>query len=106
MRAVDVESDWIAVPQSEGVSAKLLSGDFDDANGRGFRTRLVRFAPGGSTCEPYSHAYWEDIYLVEGDLATAPDGSSPVAPAYVIRPPGTLHGPFTSKHGCLLLEVQ
>jgi len=28
------------------------------------------------------------------------------SPAYSIRPPGTPHGPFTSHHGCLLLEIQ
>ena len=106
MHPIDTSAGWTAVAQATGLFAKLLSGDFDEARARGFRTRLVRFEPGGRTYAPYVHAYWEEIYLVEGDLSTAPDGVSPAAPAYVIRPPGTPHGPFVSKGGCLLLEIQ
>lgn len=106
MNPIDTREGWTPVAQAAGLFTKLLSGDFDEANARGFRTRLVRFEPGGRTFEPYVHAYWEEICLLEGDLSTAPDGSSPAAPAYVIRPPGTPHGPFVSQRGCLLLEVQ
>ncbi|MBL8589286.1 MAG: cupin domain-containing protein [Methylobacteriaceae bacterium] len=106
MHPIDTSADWTAAPQATGLFTRLLSGDFDEANARGFRTRLVRFEPGGGTFEPYVHAYWEEIYLVEGDLASLADRSSARAPAYVIRPPGTPHGPFVSQQGCLLLEVQ
>ena len=106
MYEIEVETGWIEVPGTSGLTSKLLSGDFDEEQAQGFRTRFVRFAPGGETFEPFTHSYWEEIYLVEGELVAKEDGQSLTGPAYVIRPPGTPHGPFVSPNGCLLLEVQ
>jgi hypothetical protein len=102
---ISLEGDWIAIPQTEGIWGRLLSGDFDETAASGHRTRLIRFEAGGRTREPYVHAYWEEVYIIEGDLQTS-DGIFNKGPAYVIRPPGTQHGPFVSPSGCLMLEVQ
>uniref|UniRef100_UPI003B5279C2 cupin domain-containing protein n=1 Tax=Roseovarius indicus TaxID=540747 RepID=UPI003B5279C2 len=106
MYEIDTETGWSEIPGTSGLAVKLLSGDFDEANARGFRTRYVRFEPGGETFEPFTHTYWEEVCLVEGALVAKEDGQSLEAPAYVIRPPGTPHGPFISPKGCLLLEIQ
>jgi len=106
MYKIDTETGWGDVPGTSGLTTKLLSGDFDEGKGRGFRTRYVRFAPGGETFEPFTHTYWEEVYLVEGELEAKENGQVLSGPAYVIRPPGTPHGPFISPKGCLLLEVQ
>ncbi|MCB1396671.1 MAG: cupin domain-containing protein [Rhodobacteraceae bacterium] len=106
MFAVNLSGDWEPVPQTEGLTLLQLSGDFDEPAQRGFRTRYVRFVPGGETFAPYTHSYWEEAYLLEGELTTKEDGVTLKAPAYVIRPPGTPHGPLVSHTGCLLLEVQ
>lgn len=106
MYEIDMKTGWESVPGTTGLTCKLLSGDFDEAQGRGFRTRYVRFEPGGETFEPFTHSYWEEVYLVEGELEAKEDGQRLSGPAYVIRPPGTPHGPFVSPKGCLLLEVQ
>ena len=106
MFAVDMDKGWETIPQTSGLEAKMLSGDFDEPNLKGHRSRLVRFAPGGETFAPFSHTYWEEVYLVEGTLTTKEDGETLTAPAYVIRPPGTPHGPLISHDGCLLMEVQ
>ncbi len=106
MFAVDITTGWEPVPDTKGIDAKLLSGDFDEAVARGFRTRFVRFQPGAETFAPYTHAYWEEAFLLEGDLTTKEDGETLRPPAYVIRPPGTPHGPLVSAGGCLLVEVQ
>lgn len=106
MFAVDLSEGWEPVPGTEGIAIKPLSGDFDEGASRGFRTRYVRFAPGGQTFAPFTHTYWEEAVLVEGTLTTKADGQTLNAPAYVIRPPGTPHGPLVSATGCLLLEVQ
>ena len=105
MFAVNLSGDWEPVPQTEGLTLLQLSGDFDEPAQRGFRTRYVRFVPGGETFAPYTHSYWEEAYLLEGELTTKEDGVTLKAPAYVIRPPGTPHGPFSSRTGCLLLEL-
>lgn len=62
------------------------------------------------TTEPFVHEYWEEVYLVAGDLTVGNDvdgnGGESFRPyTYACRPPGAYHGPFKSAHGCLLLEV-
>jgi hypothetical protein len=51
-----------------GIQQKVLSGALDEAAKRGCRTRLLRFAPGAFTTEPFVHDYWEEVFLVSGDL--------------------------------------
>jgi hypothetical protein len=106
MFAIDTDAGWQALPGMPGLATRLLSGDFDEPAGRGFRTRYVRFEAGAETQEALTHDYWEEAFLLEGALTTKEDGRSLRAPAYVIRPPGTPHGPLASATGCLLLEVQ
>ncbi len=88
---------------------RILASDFDEAAGRGSYTRLLRFAPGGRTDEPVAHDYWEEVYLLEGDLTvgTDPAGRETFhAPTYACRPPGAVHGPFATTNGCTMLELR
>jgi hypothetical protein len=62
------------------------------------------------TTEPFVHEYWEEVYVVSGDLIVGSDrngqGGTRFGPhTYACRPPGTVHGPFKSETGCLLLEM-
>ncbi len=109
--ALDMESGW-AVPAGypAGIEQKILSGDLDEAHRRGSRTRLLRFLPGVFTTAPFVHEYWEEVYLISGDLVVGSDaqgqGGTPFASnTYACRPPGAYHGPFRSDGGCLLLEI-
>ena len=109
--AVDLDSGWETPPgYPEGIQQKILAGALDEDTGRGTRTRLLRFAPGVFTTEPFVHEYWEEVYLVSGDLTVGNDadghGGESFAPnTYACRPPGAYHGPFKSEGGCLLLEI-
>lgn len=92
-----------------GIQQKILSGALDEKGKRGSRTRLLRFAPGVFTTKPFVHDYWEEVYLVSGDLTVGNDeagkgGKSYKPNTYACRPPGAYHGPFKSEGGCLLLE--
>jgi hypothetical protein len=92
-----------------GIQEKILSGALDEKAKRGSRTRLLRFAPGVFTTKPFVHDYWEEVYLVSGDLTVGNDekgmgGTSYKPNTYACRPPGAYHGPFKSERGCLLLE--
>jgi hypothetical protein len=92
------------------VTQKILSGELDEMRKTGSRTRLLRFAPGGFTTAPFVHEYWEEVFLVEGDLFVGSDsrgrGGTQFMPfTYACRPPGIYHGPFRSESGCLLLEI-
>jgi hypothetical protein len=109
--AVDLASGW-EVPSGypAGIEQKILSGTLDELNKRGSRTRLLRFAPGVYTTEPFVHEYWEEVYLLSGELTVGNDAAGEGGVAfepntYACRPPGAPHGPFKSARGCLLLEI-
>jgi hypothetical protein len=109
--AVALDEGWVTLPgYPPGIQQKLLAGDLDDRRRRGSRTRLLRFAAGVFTTEPFVHEYWEEVFLVSGDLvvgsnADGTGGQSFNSPTYACRPPGAAHGPFRSDGGCLLLEM-
>jgi hypothetical protein len=108
---VDMESGWeTPAGYPPGIEQKILAGALDEANRTGNRTRLLRFAPGVHTIAPFVHDYWEEVYLLRGDLIVGNDaqgrGGMPFPPdTYACRPPGAAHGPFKSEGGCLLLEI-
>jgi hypothetical protein len=107
---LNMEEGWeVPAGYPRGIQQKVLSGALDETNKRGSRTRLLRFAPGVFTIEPFVHDYWEEVYLVSGDLTVGNDergeGGEAFGPnTYACRPPGAYHGPFKSERGCLLLE--
>ena len=105
LRAIDLEHGWSPLPGFAGLQVQVLADDLDEHAGTGGRSRLVRFEPGVRTQGVLLHPYWEEVYLLSGDLQPVDTVAGP-SPAYSIRPPGTPHGPFTSLHGCLLLEIQ
>jgi hypothetical protein len=93
-----------------GIQQKIISGGLDEVNHRGSRTRLLRFEPGVYTTAPFIHDYWEEVFLVQGDLTVGNDangkgGKSFPAWTYAVRPAGAAHGPFRSDKGCILLEM-
>ena len=108
---VDLKSGWEVPPgYPPGFYQKILASDLDEKNKRGSRTRLLKIEPGAFSTVPFVHEYWEEVFLVSGDLVCGSDaqgkgGESFTGPTYCVRPPGVYHGPFTSKNGCLLLET-
>ena len=108
---LDLEGGWETPPgYPEGIEQKILAGELDETGKSGNRTRLLRFGPGVFTTAPFRHDYWEEVYLLSGDLIVGNDdqGEGGVAYAphtYACRPPGVDHGPFKSEEGCLLLEI-
>ena len=111
--SLDMEGGWEQPPgyaPDLNVKQKVLAGGLDTKNKRGSQTRLLKFAPGVFTTEPFVHDYWEEVYLVSGDLTVGNDkqgnGGTPFsANTYACRPPGAWHGPFKSEGGCVLLEI-
>jgi hypothetical protein len=73
---VDMSSGWSTPPgYPTGIEQKILAGALDENERSGTRTRLLRFAPGVFTTEPFVHEYWEEVYLIEGDLTVGNDGA-------------------------------
>jgi hypothetical protein len=108
---VDLNSGWEVPPgYPRGIEQQILAGSLDEQARTGFRTRHLRFKPGVYTTKPFVHEYWEEVYLVSGDLIVGNDangnGGQKFGPnTYACRPPGVFHGPFKSEAGCLLLEL-
>jgi hypothetical protein len=109
--AVDIGGPGWASPPGypSGIEQKILAGRLDETGKAGNRTRLLRFSPGAYTTLPFVHDYWEEVYLLSGELTVGtPDGPETsttfLANTYACRPPGIYHGPFRSERGCLLLE--
>ena len=108
---VDMKEGFHTVPGYPwGFSEKILAGSLDEKNKVGNRTRILKIEPGAFSTVPFVHEYWEEVFLVSGDLVCGSDaqgkgGESFTGPTYCVRPPGVYHGPFTSKNGCLLLET-
>ncbi len=108
---VNLDKSWeIPTGYPPGIEQQILAGFLDEKAKRGHRTRHLRFAPGVYTTQPFVHDYWEEVYLLSGDLVVGNDqhgsGGTEFGPnTYACRSPGTPHGPFKSNGGCLLLEI-
>ena len=71
---IDLETGWETPPgYPAGIQQKILAGGLNETSQRGTRTRLLRFAPGVYTTEPFVHDYWEEVFLVTGDLTVGND---------------------------------
>lgn len=108
---LDMSEGWETPPgYPAGIEQKILAGALDETGKAGNRTRLLRFQPGVYTTAPFVHGYWEEVFLVSGDLIVGNDaagegGEKFEGSTYACRPPGAYHGPFKSEGGCLLLEI-
>ena len=108
---LDLSGGWETPPgYPAGIQQKILAGALDEKAKRGTRSRLLRFVPGVYTTKPFVHGYWEEVYLISGDLTVGNDeqgnGGESFAPnTYACRPPGAYHGPFKSNNGCMLFEL-
>jgi hypothetical protein len=108
---LNLNEGWETLPgYPDGIQQKIIAGALDEKGKRGNRTRLLRFAPGVYTTKPFVHDYWEEVFLVSGDLIVGNDeqgrgGETFQGYTYAVRPPGAYHGPFKSEGGCILLET-
>src|SRR3954470_15907660 len=89
---------WVEV--SPGVSERVLARDGD------MLTRVLRWDPGFESAEPVTHEYVEEVYILAGGMYDTRLAEHFSAGAYACRPPGMVHGPWTSEHGCEMLEVR
>jgi len=95
---------WEPIKGLEGIAEELtLSID----NETGEYTRLTRFNPGADTT-PFggkSHEYPEEVFIVSGRLFDKAFDMWLETGHYASRPPGEVHGPFTTEEGCVVLEM-
>jgi len=106
LQTLNLQQGWSTLAGHAGLQVQVLADSLDETTRSGARSRLVRFEPGARTQEVLRHDYWEEVYLLSGDLVRLDGQPAAAAPSYSIRPPDTPHGPFASKQGCVLLEIQ
>lgn len=85
-----------------GVEQKILARDPET----GDVTRLLRFAPGVETRETIAHDFWEEVFILEGELIDLGKRQTFTAGMYACRPPGMVHGPYRTPKGCVTLELR
>ena len=93
--------EWRPVPgYPSGATEKILSADDEEVY-----TRLLRFEPGFKSTQTLSHVFWEEVYILEGELVDLRTDAVYTAGMYACRPPGMKHGPYASPKGFLGFEV-
>lgn len=85
-----------------GVQEKILSMDEDS----GDVTRLVKFDAGVETTDTIIHDFWEEVWILEGELIDLGKKQTFTAGMYACRPPGMVHGPYRVPKGCTTLEFR
>ena len=86
---------------AEGMVEKILN--LDHSTGVG--TRLLKFPPGVETSAVIVHDFWEEVYVLEGELHDKRLNAAFTTGMYACRPPGMQHGPYSSPIGCMTLDV-
>ena len=85
-----------------GVRQKILSRDEDT----GDVTRLLQFDAGVETAETIVHDFWEEVWILDGEMIDLGKGQTFGAGMYACRPPGMVHGPYRVPRGCTTLEIR
>jgi hypothetical protein len=67
---INMDESWHA---PAGIQRKIIAGELDEAARHGNRARFLRFAPGAYTTKPFVHEYWEEVFLLSGDLIVGSD---------------------------------
>jgi quercetin dioxygenase-like cupin family protein len=99
----DVE--WTPVDaRVPGLTERILARD----PGAAVATRMLRFAPGTDTSAMgiQSHEFWEEVYILSGELFDIELSETFNAGSYACRPPGMRHGPWRTPGGCTTFEVR
>lgn len=99
------EVAWTAAPGGvDGLVERILAADASS----GVATRMLRFAPGTDTSPAgvQVHDFWEEVYVLSGELHDLTLDEVFTAGMYACRPPGMRHGPWRSTPGCVTFEVR
>ncbi|WP_313693573.1 cupin domain-containing protein [Halorarum halobium] len=96
------EYEWEqAGAYSDGVSEMILHEEPD-----GSHTRFLKLEPGTESESVITHEFYEEAYVLHGELIDKRLDESFTAGMYAYRKPGMEHGPYRSPNGCLTFEVR
>ena len=69
-------------------------------------TCLVKFDAGVESSETIAHDFWEEVWILEGELIDLGKQQTFTAGMYACRPPGMLHGPYRVTKPTLTFEIR
>ncbi|HVC82247.1 MAG TPA: cupin domain-containing protein [Chloroflexota bacterium] len=94
--------------QADGAVRGIWTRTLADDPETGAYTGLLRYEPGVDTSPIGTrvHEYWEEVYILTGDLTDLRLGKTFTAGMYACRPPGMAHGPWRTGEGALMLEIR
>ncbi len=87
--------EWHPVKDMPGGWERILSYDPDT----GSYTRVLRLEKGFEGKETLRHDFWEEVYITSGSITDLRTGQTYTAAMYACRPPGMIHGPYSSREG-------
>jgi hypothetical protein len=95
---------WRPVSGQPGASERVLAHD----PGSGLVTRMVTWAPGLDTSPvgAVEHDYFEEVLILSGSIHDLTLDQTFTAGSYACRPPGMVHGPWTTAEGCVMFETR
>jgi hypothetical protein len=94
---------WSEIEGSGGmIHEKIVSLDPET----GDYTRVLEFKPGTRTTETLVHDFWEEVWIVSGQLHDIAKDDTYEAGYYACRPPGMIHGPYDIPQGCVTFEIR
>ena len=53
-----------------------------------------------------THDFWEEVWILEGELIDLGKHQTFTAGMYACRPPGMPHGPYRVTRGCVTFEIR
>jgi hypothetical protein len=94
--------------QLNAESPRVLQKILTKCPATGNYTRLLRFEKGADfrSAGVLTHEFWEEVWIVEGELTDLTLHKTFRAGSYCCRPPGMRHGPYRSDGGALMFEVR
>lgn len=101
-------ADTIGFTPCEGKVASLTERVLAADPDTGVVSRMLRFEPGTDTTPngALAHDFWEEVYILEGEITDLRLNETFTAGSYACRPPGMEHGPWRTEPGCLTFEVR
>jgi hypothetical protein len=101
--AVD-QVPWQVDAHAPTVVERVLSRGEDERT----LTRIARWAPGTDTSAAgvIRHDYYEEVYILDGELHDLTLDATFSSGQYASRPPGMPHGPYRTDTGCTMLEIR
>ena len=69
-------------------------------------TSVTPVDTGAETSETIVHDFWEEVWILEGELTDLGKKQTFTAGMYACRPPGMVHGPYRVPKRCVTLEMR